>query len=146
GQDVANANGGWSVRADLLADGTYIITAEATDRAGNTTASATILPASHPLVIDTVAPKVVGMSFDRRRGQVEVLFLDNQSGLNPATLSAAGNYTVVLNRRRSRKAVSSPLQVHTALSSSSSGPATVVLTIDGFSRLRRGSATLTIRS
>ena len=58
GQVQADASGAWRMTSALLADGSYNILATTVDVAGNTSATATLLPNADegPLVIDTVAP------------------------------------------------------------------------------------------
>jgi hypothetical protein len=106
GQGVSNTNDAWSITSDqALADGSYIITAIAVDRFGETTSSdTTIVP---DLVIDTVGPKVTDVFFSRLTGQIQVSFQDfggagnAGSGLNLSTLLDANNYSFV-NARHPR--------------------------------------------
>ena len=104
GQGVSDASGAWSITANqALADGSYAITAFATDSSGNL-ASGTIVS---DLVIDTVGPKVTSVSFDRLRGEIVVGIqdyggLDNAGvGLNLSALIDANNYSLIKYRQLS---------------------------------------------
>ena len=91
----ADASGHWSVNSTPLVDGNYVINAYATDRFGVSTAATVIEPASHPLVIDTLGPKIVGFAVtDTLTGQFQAAFLDERSGLVAGQLVDGNNYTV----------------------------------------------------
>ncbi|MEX0283995.1 MAG: Ig-like domain-containing protein [Paracoccaceae bacterium] len=63
GTAQANGTGAWSFAAPTLADGTYTVTAQATDLAGNTSAVST----GFPVTVDTAAPAaptITGVSQD----------------------------------------------------------------------------------
>src|SRR5262249_54494148 len=74
GLTSANGAGFWSINSFLLGDGSYVITATASDSHGNTPNTITIEPSTHPLVIDTVGPRVTAVSFDRLHGTIDVTF------------------------------------------------------------------------
>ena len=94
GQGTTDSSGFWSINVSPLADGRYTISAVATDEAGVTTATSAIATgtAGGPLVIDTVAPRVTDLLFDRLNGRVWVTFQDGLSGLDLRTLVDARNY------------------------------------------------------
>ena len=102
GQAEAASDGYWTINSSALADGTYAITAKATDQFGLTTTASPITIVSN-LVIDTVAPRVTNAAFDRLTGTVSFTFQDfpqsatsGESGLLVQSLSDAANYS--LNR------------------------------------------------
>ena len=93
GQVEAQGDGSWSVSSSALASGTYRITATAVDQFGETTtvAPVTIVPT---LVVDTVAPVISSLSFDRRDGTLTVAFKDNLSGMDLASLGNSAFYHI----------------------------------------------------
>ena len=85
---VADAAGAWSatvVRAPM-ADGSYRITARATAAGGAASKSL------GTVVIDTVAPVITGVAFDRLSGELDVSFRDNLSGVFLPDLTDGANY------------------------------------------------------
>ena len=144
GQAATDSSGFWSITTNLLADGSYVVIASAIDRFGHTTASTTIEPASHPLVIDTVGPKVTSVSFDRVSGQIDVTFQDDRSGLDQRTVVDAANYS--FSKRHTRTPGTYKVNVISATPSSATGLEQVVLTINDARQLRGGIYTLTILS
>jgi hypothetical protein len=102
GQAQAGSDGAWSITSNHLADGSYAITATATDQFGITTAGpVTIVP---NLQIDTVGPRITYAAFDRLTGTEFFTFQDTLAdGTTPGgsgplaqSLSDAANY--YLNR------------------------------------------------
>ena len=93
GQVEAQSDGSWSVTSNVLASGTYLITATAVDQFGETTtvAPVTIVPT---LVVDTVAPVISNLNFDRRDGTLTVTFKDNLSGMDLASLTNSAFYHI----------------------------------------------------
>jgi hypothetical protein len=94
GQTEADSSGAWSITSNKLADGSYTITVMATDHAGFTTALTQLLPNANqgPLVIDTVAPRVTSVVFDRLHGMIDVTFQDDRSGMDQHTVIDGANY------------------------------------------------------
>jgi hypothetical protein len=94
GQTEADSSGAWSITSDKLADGSYTITVMATDHAGFTTALTQLLPnaSQGPLVIDTVAPRVTNVIFDRPHGMIDVTFQDDRSGMDQHSVIDGANY------------------------------------------------------
>ena len=100
GTGTSDASGAWSITADqALADGSYAITAVAANPSDQmVSGTTTVVP---DLVIDTVGPKVTGVSVDRKRGRIVVTFQDfgglNNTGvgLDMASVVDAGNYQLV---------------------------------------------------
>lgn len=96
GQVTADASGAYTLTTtNALADGTFVITADATDPSGATRAAATIVNA---LVIDTVGPEVTGLLFNRLNGTLLVGLQDDRSGLDRATVTDGANYLVTSRR------------------------------------------------
>lgn len=85
---VASQAGTWSATVvnAAMADGSYQITAEATDLGGSSSASL------GTVVIDTVAPVITNVVFRRRRDVMEVYFQGSLSGLDLTDLSNGANY------------------------------------------------------
>ncbi|WP_145952209.1 beta strand repeat-containing protein [Paludisphaera borealis] len=101
GRTTADANGAWSVTStSALADGGYVIQAQAYDATGHTVSALTTVTPS--LVIDTVGPKITDLVFDNLGGQVIATFQDFGGvngagvGLNFATIVDANNYRFAL--------------------------------------------------
>ncbi|MDR3622461.1 MAG: Ig-like domain-containing protein [Paludisphaera borealis] len=101
GRTTADANGAWSVTStSALADGGYVIQAQAYDATGHTVSALTTVTPS--LVIDTVGPKITNLVFDNLGGQVIATFQDFGGvngagvGLNFATIVDANNYRFAL--------------------------------------------------
>jgi hypothetical protein len=97
GQASSDGNGAWSITSGTaLADGSYTISAQATDSSGHTLSDVTTI--TQNLVIDTVGPKVTGINFDRIHGQVQITFQDfggvagGGVGLNQLDVMDANNY------------------------------------------------------
>lgn len=97
GQTTADAGGAWSITSNTaLADGGYVIQAQAYDASGNSiSALTTVTPA---LVIDTVGPKINDVYLDNFNGQVIFTIEDlggvdnNGVGVVLASLMDANNY------------------------------------------------------
>jgi hypothetical protein len=149
GTGVADASDAWSITStQALADGAYAITAVATDSSGHTmSGTTTIVP---DLVIDTVGPKVTGVSFNRLEGQVVVTFQDyggpNNAGvgLNQSSLADANNYRLVTahHPRVGRFRV----DTITVSPGTTTGTQTVTLSVNGGHYIRGGWYFFTIYS
>ncbi|MDE2509341.1 MAG: hypothetical protein KGM43_19235, partial [Planctomycetota bacterium] len=96
GQTTASPDGSWIVRSSLLPDDRYNISAYAIDQAGHTTATTQILPSATEgaLTIDTVAPTITNVAFDRIHSTITITYQDGLSGMNPASLVDGANYQV----------------------------------------------------
>lgn len=150
GQVQADGNGAWNLSSNVpLADGSYRITASAVDQFGvtKTTAPTAIAP---NLVIDTVGPKVTGVSFDRLDGQIVATFQDyggannGGAGINGSSLIDANNYRFVTQRHP----VVGKFQVSQIVDTpgTTSGPQTATLSINDGRYIKGGSYVFTIRS
>ena len=90
GQGVTGDDGRFAVSVVApMADGVYSIGVIATDASGHTVAVAFV---PEPLVIDTVGPKVVGLRFNRPKGQIFATLADDRSGLDQLALVDGANY------------------------------------------------------
>lgn len=97
GEATADADGRWSLTAPTpLADGRYTFGLTARDASGARLPSLGL----RDLVIDTVAPRVVGAALTTRRAGGVLVFQDDRSGLDPATLASPSGYE--LTRKISR--------------------------------------------
>ncbi len=145
GQTEAGSTGAWTTSSDVLADGRYTVTAMAIDANHETTATTQILPSATqgPLTIDTVGPTVTAVRFAPRRGQIDVTFADNLSGLDQASVSAASSY--VLTRLRPRR-LTFRVSVLAETAPDPAGPVTVALSINPARLLRTGIDIFTILS
>ena len=95
GLGSADAAGAWKITTTTaLADGSYTITARVTNPNG-TQSTITLAGGAKPLVIDTVGPKVTGLSFDPRVGTFSVTYQDDRSGMDQLSLVNGSNYTVI---------------------------------------------------
>ena len=86
----AQTSGYWSATVvnAPLANGYYSIIAEAINTFGNVLAAAPL----GTLVIDTIAPVVTGLTFDRFDDTVTVTYQDNLSGLSYNSIASSSNY------------------------------------------------------
>ncbi len=146
GHGSADSSGFWSITSTHLADGSYVITAQATDQAGHTKATSQILPnaSQGPLVIDTAGPRVTAVTFDRVNGQIDITFQDDRSGLDQAQVIDAANS--MLSKLHTRTPGTFKVNVISATPSGATGPEQVVLSINDGRQLRGGIDTLTILS
>ena len=149
GTGTSDAAGAWSITANQpLTDGSYAITAAATDPTGQTlTGTATIVP---DLVIDTVGPKVTGVSVDRKHRLIAVTFQDyggsNNAavGLDMASVADAVNYQLVATQHPQVRV--GRLTVASVTTGTTAGTETVTLKVRGTTPLRGGRYALRIDS
>jgi streptogramin lyase len=96
GLGVANSiSGAYSITSSPLADGTYDVEAIATSEFGTQTGTVFLESGMHPLVIDTAGPKITGFAVSNTvKGQFQVTFQDNLSGLDVYDLVNGANYSV----------------------------------------------------
>jgi hypothetical protein len=145
GRATANSAGLWKLTSIPLPEGRYTISANATDRAGKTTATTRILPNSGqgPLVIDRTAPKVSNVIFNRRAGTIDVIYSDTGSGLNPGTILEPKNYALT---RPQTGAGAYAITSVTQLGTPAGGQVEVVLRVNGGRPITGGIFTLVIDS
>ena len=89
GTTQADSTGHFSLSTSVLPDGGYQVFAQAFRADGTSTG----LVYAGPLVIDTVAPIVVGSMISPKSGQIYVTFQDNVSGMSQPSLNTTGNYS-----------------------------------------------------
>jgi sugar lactone lactonase YvrE len=95
GQGLADASGHYSITTIKLANGSYTLDALATGKGGSVSAIAQIESLAHPLVIDTVVPKIVGFGVTNTlKGLFQVAYQDDRSGLVTPELVNGANYHV----------------------------------------------------
>ncbi len=89
---AANSAGYWSATVvnTPLGDGSYIITAEAVNSLGNVLSTAPL----GTVIIDTVGPKITGVSFNRFDDTLTVTYQDNLSGLAEASIANGAFYHI----------------------------------------------------
>ncbi len=149
GTGTSDASGAWSITADQsLADGSYAITAVAANPSDQmVSGTTTVVP---DLVIDTVGPKVTGVSIDRKRGRIAVTFQDfgglNNAGvgLDMASVVDAGNYQLVAANHP--RGPASRVTVASVTSGTTGGTETVTLRVTGRPYILGGRDSLTIDS
>ena len=92
GTGQAQGNGAWNIASNVaLPSNTYAITATAVDQFGGTTTAAPVVIAP-ALEIDTVAPVITAVSFNRLDATLTVTFQDNLSGMDMASLGNSAFY------------------------------------------------------
>jgi uncharacterized protein (TIGR03118 family) len=149
GTGSSDASGAWNITTNQsLADGSYAITAVAADSSGQTfSSSTTVVP---DLVIDTVGPKVTGVSVDRKRGRIVVTFEDfggfNNTGvgLDMASVVDAANYQLVAAHDRRVQAYR--MTVASVKPGTTAGTQTVTLRVKGRTNFHAGPYSLKIDS
>jgi streptogramin lyase len=95
GQTLSGPDGAWSLTTPLLQDGAYTVTASTTAQAGFPTAPVQIVTQASPLIIDTVAPRVSGLHFNKRKGIITVVIQDSGSGLYNPSIMNIYNYIIL---------------------------------------------------
>ena len=91
GETVAGSNGLWKMTLLPLADGTYTIVGVSVPTTGSPYPPVLLTT----FLVDTVAPRVVGLNYDTSSGKVTVTFRDDRSGINPVSLFNRNNYTLL---------------------------------------------------
>jgi streptogramin lyase len=142
GSGVADAQGHWNIAPSPLLDGSYTMFASAVDADGRPSSPLTPLM-THPLVIDTIGPRVASTLLNPRTGQITANFQDVGGGMDPLALGNGLNYTLAAVTRRGTQ----PLPL-TSLSVSPSGSPLQTTVNAGFGRgpLARGTYVLTMTS
>jgi hypothetical protein len=142
-----DGNGDWSITTVPLGDGSYTITALATEPGGKPSSVLTTLypqaaGSRGPIVIAASTPPTVGnVSFDPTSGRFAITFSDALSPLVTGDLLNPGNYSLSLPSGRTARNFS--LQ---GLTLSPSDPNTVLATFDLGRRSHVGGYVLTINS
>jgi Bacterial Ig-like domain len=135
GSTIAGPTGAWSITTSPLPDGNYNIFAQATS-AGRTSSLVPILPGNGQgqLIIDTIGPRVNGLSFAPLKGQIVITFQDERSGLDQASLANAANY--VLTKASQARQVFVVTSISVSPQVSPTAPQVVILTFNNGKRLR----------
>jgi PKD repeat protein len=144
GSGQADGSGAWNITTIVLPDGRYSIVADAINRSGVHANTQQILPNAGQgmLVVDTVAPKITNVDFNRIYGQITVTFQDNLSGMDLASISDAANYSLT---RPGTRPGAFLVNVISVTGGSGTGPVTATLSINNGRQIRGGSYTLTVR-
>ena len=111
-QAPVGPNGQWSATAPPLADGGYTVSVVVISPLGVPSAMRLINTGTlGRVVIDTVAPQVVGATYDARLGRVTVVYRDGFSGIDRDALSNPNIYTLIfgpLTRKQALAVVPRP--------------------------------------
>jgi hypothetical protein len=92
GTTQAQANGAWNLTSTVaLPSNTYVITASAINQFGDASSKVTTTIAP-TLEIDTIAPVITDLTFDRFNSTMVVTFQDNLSGMDLASLENSAFY------------------------------------------------------
>jgi hypothetical protein len=124
GSTVAGGDGSWSLVVLPLADGNYTISATVTPP-GGAPVSSVALP---NLVIDTVPPVVTGVIYSPSNNELEVVFRDNATGMNTASLLNPQNYNLIGHPQRRLASTTNP--VITTIQIVPNDPQAVLITLN----------------
>jgi hypothetical protein len=147
GQGVAGLNGIWTITTAPLVDGSYTVVAASTDVQGNINSPLEQLlpaPGRGPLVIDTVGPRVTGVSLDPLTAQVHITFQDDLGGLSGPALLNPANYSFGLINRTGVRAFQLGLLGVTPAAAAPTAPRTVTAVVNGGRRLQAGGYVIQI--
>ncbi len=150
GTGTTNSQGAWSITSTvpLQPDGTYAISATATDEFGNLTTTSTIVPS---LLIDTTGPVITGAFFNHLNGQVDFSIQDPSPASGPPsgvwvnTLLDSSNY--LLTKVHANKAYPGKWIVTnvTATPGAAAGSYDVAVTFNSGKPIKGGFYLFTIR-
>ena len=138
-QTTTNSSGFWNVNASHISDGSYAITAVASDSFGQTK-STTIMPASQPLVIDTTAPQIGTVVYNKAAGQITVVLQDSPAGFNLGSLVSGFSFTNAAAKRAPNLVASTAPQPL----ANGATTETELVTIKGGKKIKTGTYTLTV--
>lgn len=144
---TTNSAGVWAatVQNKPLAQGTYNVSATASDGAGNVRAAATL----GKVVIDTAGPRITALTFDRFSGKMTITYQDNLSGLNQSGLRDGANYRFSGAQLSRKVPVPNPILVSSITVSPAgtrTSPQTATLIFNGGRALRGGAYTIVVLS
>jgi hypothetical protein len=94
GQAIADAGGLWHLTVGPLPDGYYAMTASETPPASQPRPMVSLSPGTR-LTIDTVPPAVVSASTGPRPGAVTLVFGDQFSGVDPASVTNPAHFALI---------------------------------------------------
>jgi large repetitive protein len=150
GTGTTNSQGAWSITSTvpLQPDGTYAISATATDQFGNLTTTSTIVPS---LLVDTTGPVITGAFFNHLNGQVDFTIQDPSPASGPPsgvwvnTLLDSSNY--LLTKVHANKAYPGKWIVTnvTATPGAAAGSYDVAVTFNSGKPIKGGFYLFTIR-
>jgi hypothetical protein len=100
------------------------------------------VPASQPLVIDTVGPSVGTVVYNRAAGQLDITFKDSPAGLSLASVLNAAEYT--FKSASAKKAPNLVVGVTAQPLSNGATSETAVLTIKGGKKIKTGTYSLSV--
>jgi subtilisin-like proprotein convertase family protein len=138
GEASADGTGAWRLATASLADGRYELLASATDATGDPVGALTPLTSaggSTTFTIDTTAPKLASVVYDRAAKGFRLRYADGLSGAGAGLLNGT-NYVLTLGNRRAVSA--------TAVTAVPGDPGSVLVRFG--SRALSGRATLSINS
>ena len=138
GETVAGSNGAWKLTALPLPDATYSLIGVAVPTTGSPYPPALLTT----FVLDTVAPKVVGLGLVTSTGKLTVTFQDDRSGLDASTLANLGAYELIGPGRTIIKA--SAVRILPGVATLPSDPRSVVVTFALTSKNHGGRYSLKI--
>jgi hypothetical protein len=139
GNTTADASGFWTITTSTLNDGTYKVAAYALDSSGGAHALIT-LP---NLTIDTVGPRVMGVSIDSKHGAAVIILQDDASGLNLTPLGNSHIYALTqISARPSR--IWSPTRVALIPPVTPNSALAVMLTFNKGKKITKGQYVLSI--
>jgi uncharacterized repeat protein (TIGR01451 family) len=142
-QTTTNSSGFWNVNAGQpISNGSFAINAVANDSLGQSLTQ-TIVPASQPLVIDTVAPTVGTVSYNRAAGQLVITLHAGPAGINVGTVLNAAGYSFTNATKRGGNLV---VGVTAQPLSSGATTETALLTIKGGKKIKTGTYSLSVLS
>src|SRR5262249_8961994 len=141
GADVADAAGNWQITSNALADGLYRLSANAFRANGLTTGAVTL----GPLLIDTVAPRVIDVTFVPATGRVFVSYQDSLAGLESGSVLNTSNYEVLRPFSNPQRALS-VTRVTAGTPATPASPHRATVLVDGGRRIDHGRIVLAIAS
>ncbi len=140
GEATADAQGHWTVTSAMpLPDGSYGVgVVENHPNQPNREAEVSILP--NPVVIDTVGPRITGLTYDPTTGVLTPTIQDDRSGLNQASLGDPANYALIKLHTPMRYHLMVASATPSAASMDPTAPQTVALSfVDNQGRSRLGA-------
>lgn len=140
GQVAAGPDGSWRTTISPLADGEYTLSAVQIPAGGFPRPAAVL----GRFVIDTAAPRVIGLTYRRPSGLIDVVYRDDLSGLARTSLVDPLNYTLIGPPVRRVPPSSRPQSLNVTILPSD--PAAVRVQIPAGLRGRRGASRLRIIS
>jgi hypothetical protein len=137
-----SSSGQWAILVNqVLADGTYIVTANNTDAGGQPLASVNLAN----LVVDTTGPTVAAIAFRPAAQQLQVTFLDTGSGVSASALRNPANYVLSLAGGRGGRSFG-VTSIQVVPGASGSGLMTAIVTYNLGRKPAAGNYVVTLRA